>query len=78
VSDHADYFGFVTGELGDPDSRLGNPAPSSWLLNSEPDLTPNQVWRILGTPDHGRSIRNGVAIADSAEQASQVVSKQYQ
>lgn len=56
----------------------GAAKPSSWLLNNEPDLTPDQVWMVLGTPDHGRSILNGVAIADTAEQASEIVEEQYQ
>ncbi|UJM85507.1 hypothetical protein [Rhodanobacter denitrificans] len=46
--------------------------PSPWLLNDEPDLTPDQVWMVLASAGQGglKVLREGVAIADTAEQAA--------
>jgi hypothetical protein len=53
------------------------PKPSSWLLNSEPDLTPDQVWVVLAEAGQGglKVMREGVAIADTAEQAIRAIER---
>jgi hypothetical protein len=49
--------------------------PSSWVLDSEPDLTPDQVWGIYawGGQAGCRVAREGVVIADSTQQAIDAV-----
>ncbi|OOG59933.1 hypothetical protein [Rhodanobacter sp. C03] len=51
--------------------------PSAWLLNDEPDLTPDQVWTVLAAAGQGdvKVLREGVAIADTAEQASKAIER---
>lgn len=53
--------------------------PSSWLLNNEPDLTPDQVWMVLAEAGQGglKVIREGVAIADTAEQAFKAIERSH-
>lgn len=51
--------------------------PSPWLLNDEPDLTPDQVWMVLASAGQGglKVLREGVAIADTAEQAAKAIER---
>lgn len=51
--------------------------PSPWLLNDEPDLTPDQVWIVLAAAGQGelKVLREGIAIADTAEQAAKAIER---
>ena len=51
--------------------------PYLWLLNDEPDLTPEQVWMVLAAAGQGglKVLREGIVIADTAEQASEAIKR---
>lgn len=49
--------------------------PSPRLLKDEPDLTPDQVWMVLASAGGLKVLREGVAIADTAEQASKAIER---
>jgi hypothetical protein len=51
--------------------------PYPRLLKEEPDLNPNQVWAVLATAgqDGIKVLRDGVVIADTAEQAMKAVER---
>jgi hypothetical protein len=53
--------------------------PSSWVLDSEPALTTDQVYLVMGFAGEpgDRSLQKGVVIADTADQATLVVLEHY-